>query len=1304
MSLARHCFNQGIIWLVLPIVVVLAMYVSMGRYFFPLLENYRSDLLAWVNGQLAINLQVDQLAGQWSDFDPYLRLEQVTVHAPGSGADLSAKPALEVRNFSLELDSFSSFRYRSPVIRQASIQGVTLRLNQAEDGAWLLSGWNKVAPEPTAAEGDGPPRSQQSRLRKDVAPITRFLAFLLRQQHLKMEHFWLELTDRYGREYRAYSRQLEVQEVDGLHRLQGVLHLNPSSPQQIEFIMEIAGDPFDQESLAVDLYLEAESQPLASWLEKFSHLLPVTLPELTGGIELWGSWQGGRLKTLQTKLVDGGMLLRVDKATDILVSDLNAELFWQRDPSGWQLIADGLDFSLQERDFSFGQLKVEKEADDWQLLLSNLDLKTASETLLEWPGLPDRARDALVRLKPRGTLRNMSLTQSGGQGVVLRTDIDAVSVDAYYGAPVLQNVSGYVQSDAEYGFIRFHSDEFFMAYPEIYSAGWWFTGARGEVHWKIGDALRVYGLNLELNRGESEIAGEFDLHQPRDADDSFYLNVGLKNADEAFGLALVPDLILPEPLMAWLRQSVTAADVKQAGFVYDGTLNLASDNPEREVSTLLFLDIAEGAIAFLPEWPEADNLVAEVRLDGQSLDADLLSGRYLGNEDISGSVMLRHDELGSQVSLNLQGDVVPEWGWQIFTDTPLRSVIPESLLFWQLSGAPVSVATELTFPIDGREGWGQVKATTVQNTLLIPELSAPLGVASGLVVYDLQKGLTLDDVEVSFLGGQASVGIRTDETTKSVNVAGRGQAQVSELNRWQPMPFSPWVSGVLSYDFDLVLDRVSLFSLTSQLEDVRIDMPFPVGKQSEDVRPLALDMTFAPDGNQFRVEYSGEEGVKPLISHGAWGGGESGYSAAVWAGGASESAAPLEESTQRTDIYYSDRRLDLEPWADFLSQAFSRQQLADSINSSVPLQETTDDQGVAQPVRLHLGADQLAYRELVLNELMLDAQFASGQGRLHVASRELEGQAYLNPSLIQLDIDRLLLKTDDARDGTSGAPEGRKEAFNRFFKASLPNFDLSVKTFDVLGISGQTLDASYRSEQATRQIKLNNLSHGSVHLSGVLDWIAGEEEKSSVILNMEGKDLKDLQSGFAIPPVVSSSKVNASARLNWQGLPHDVEAETLNGQVSIQLSKGAFEQVQSVPALKLLSLFNFDSLVRRLQLDFSDLSGKGLSYDKVAGQVVLKNGIGSIDKPIEVSGTSTRFEMSGKLDFIEEEFDQELVVTLPVGDTLPFAAILAGAPQVGGTLYIAQKVFGNLFDKFTQATYTIKGRWDKPKIELKRVF
>jgi len=63
-----------------------------------------------------------------------------------------------------------------------------------------------------------------------------------------------------------------------------------------------------------------------------------------------------------------------------------------------------------------------------------------------------------------------------------------------------------------------------------------------------------------------------------------------------------------------------------------------------------------------------------------------------------------------------------------------------------------------------------------------------------------------------------------------------------------------------------------------------------------------------------------------------------------------------------------------------------------------------------------------------------------------------------------------------------------------------------------------------------------------------------------------------------------------------------------------------------------------------------------------------------------------------------------LIIILPVAQSLPLAAVLVGAPQVGAAIWVVQKVFSNLFDTFSEARYKISGPLADPEIELERVF
>ena len=84
----------------------------------------------------------------------------------------------------------------------------------------------------------------------------------------------------------------------------------------------------------------------------------------------------------------------------------------------------------------------------------------------------------------------------------------------------------------------------------------------------------------------------------------------------------------------------------------------------------------------------------------------------------------------------------------------------------------------------------------------------------------------------------------------------------------------------------------------------------------------------------------------------------------------------------------------------------------------------------------------------------------------------------------------------------------------------------------------------------------------------------------------------------------------------------------------------------------------------------------------------------------EIEGPATHFTLNGSVDLARRELDQRLSVTVPVSNNLPLAAVLAGAPMVGGALFIADKLFGDAIDRVTRIHYRVQGPWTSPRIAL----
>ncbi|MNN50772.1 hypothetical protein D3C81_1653760 [compost metagenome] len=153
------------------------------------------------------------------------------------------------------------------------------------------------------------------------------------------------------------------------------------------------------------------------------------------------------------------------------------------------------------------------------------------------------------------------------------------------------------------------------------------------------------------------------------------------------------------------------------------------------------------------------------------------------------------------------------------------------------------------------------------------------------------------------------------------------------------------------------------------------------------------------------------------------------------------------------------------------------------------------------------------------------------------------------------------------------------------------------------------------------------------------------------------------------------------------------------------MRKGQFAEVEgSAQALRVFGLLNFNAISRRLRLDFSDLLGKGLSYDHVRGLLVATDGVYFTRQPLKVEGPSSNLELNGTLDLAHDNIDAKLLVTLPVSNNLPLAALIVGAPAIGGALFVVDKLLGDQVARFASVQYSVRGPWQNPRIAFEKPF
>lgn len=114
------------------LLVLAAVYVSLGRQLTPLVAEYRAEVEAKAEAALGMPMHIGSLEGRWSGFAPVLRAHDVMV---GEGSS-----ALRLDQVEVVPDIWASLTAREVRIAHLQLSGLQLSVKEDKDGHWALQG------------------------------------------------------------------------------------------------------------------------------------------------------------------------------------------------------------------------------------------------------------------------------------------------------------------------------------------------------------------------------------------------------------------------------------------------------------------------------------------------------------------------------------------------------------------------------------------------------------------------------------------------------------------------------------------------------------------------------------------------------------------------------------------------------------------------------------------------------------------------------------------------------------------------------------------------------------------------------------------------------------------------------------------------------------------------------------------------------------------------------------------------------------------------------------------------------------
>jgi uncharacterized protein (TIGR02099 family) len=924
-----------------------------------------------------------------------------------------------------------------------------------------------------------------------------------------------------------------------------------------------------------------------------------------------------------------------------------------------------------------------------------LDLRASAsylraDTLLPFTGLlPDKnLREQLREIAPTGEWMDTAVAMSRNSAadpwrLQVQAKFQGVGFAPLGRAPGLRGLTGTIAGNESGGHVNIDTRAAVFSWPAQFRQPVDLETLKATLYWKrTQDELLIATRDWELKNRDGEIHGKGAWQLPADGSSPVLtLAAAVENANVANARNYLPRGVMGQGALAWLDRAFVAGRLSRADVVLRGPIQ---HFPFRDGSGLFLarctfdgmtLDYSEG-------WPRAEGGAVQAEFRNEGLTVRFLSGRIGGIPLDSADARFADFKTGElEIHAGADGDAAD--ALTFLRATPLDASADNAFSDVEAKGS-MQFNVDLFLPfkdfvhrrvlVHGHlEG---VALNRSGSTVTATDLSGDFDIDGGQVAHA--------DVRGRALGGTFQMLARAPRSRPltRTQLEFRGTLNGDALRAALGLPAAIAVDGQTDWRATLKMapepNRERTLRVSSSLVGLDMGLPAPLDKPADEPMSSALEIQWpAAGGPQGRLALGSVVSGSYALASDA-GGLRLAHLALTFGAGESTSS-----DAQIVNVGGAVSRLDLAGWLELSAADKNARPLADYLSAA------------------KFDVAELDYLGLAFRDLSLELAVAKSGLRIAVGGPNVAGTITLpgaadssEPWNLQFERLHFEVQAEQEDAAGSGSEPGDSKAVGDPRAVPAVNFhaaDLNVgeRQFGDVQATLVKLDDGVSLKQLT-------VAGADFNVSATGEWRGKDVGTGRIEGTLTSTDVQGTLKQLGYMPVIEAKTGRMDFDLNWAGAPTEYALSQAAGHVQLSLDKGQIVGLNP-GAGRVLGLTSVAALRRRLALDFSDLTDKGLAFDTVRGDFDLRDGSAKTDNLL-VKGPAAEIGLIGRVGLKNKDYDQTAVVTGSVGSSLPLAA-LAGGPVVAGAVLLFTQVFKQPLKGLARGYYRITGSWDNPIVE-----
>jgi uncharacterized protein (TIGR02099 family) len=924
-----------------------------------------------------------------------------------------------------------------------------------------------------------------------------------------------------------------------------------------------------------------------------------------------------------------------------------------------------------------------------------------AESLLPLTGfLPQKElRDRLREVAPSGEWTDVSLAfERASPELPWRMHVQAkfrhAGYAAFNGVPGLRGIAGSIAGNERGGHIIIDTNVGVFHWPTQFPHPLELERLKANLYWKRTDQeLLIASPDWEAKTHDGDIRGQAAWHQPADGSSPLLTLVSsIQNGNVGNARNYLPRGLIAPPALEWLNRAFVAGRLVRASALFQGPVR---NFPFRQGGGIFLarcliegmtLDYSEG-------WAPVENVTANAEFRNEGMSARL-SGAHIGDLQLeSGEARFPDFNTGElRIHINARGDASSALAF--LRSTPLDAIAEHAFSGVEAHG-PLAAAVDLFLPFSN---FAQ-RQVLIHGRLEGASISRPGSPTKATEVagdFDIDDGqVARADVHGQVLGGAFQMQARTarNKPVTRTQLEFRGTATADAVRAALAMPASLSISGQTDWRAVLKITpapaRERSLRISSTLVGLDLQLPAPLDKNASTPMPSWLEIQWPESGGA-----QGSLALGSLVS--------SSYALESDAAGMHLAHASMNfggsepggGEAQILSVGGSMQRLDLGGWLRLSAEPKDAKPLFYYMRNA------------------KLNVAELDYLGLAFRDVSLDLSVSERSWRINVGGPNVSGaitipsaENSVEPWSMQFDRMHFDVADAAAADATDGQNAAAAEAAAADAAApeadphAIPAVYFHAKELVWGERQFGEVTATLAKSQEGVALKSLSVTAPTFTVSAQGEWRARDAGVSRIKGALTSSDVQGTLKDLGYADVIQARNGKMEFDLTWLGAPTTAALAQVVGHVQLSMEKGQVFGLKP-GAGRVLGFTSIAALPRRLALDFSDLTDKGLAFDSVHGDFDLRDG-NAYTENVLLKGPAAEIGLIGRVGLKNKDYDQTAVITGNLGNSLsiPVASTLVCGPVCGAAALLFTQVFKQPLKGLARGYYRITGSWDNPTVE-----